>query len=372
MARLLKPFVFTILTITFVLGIGTAKNIVMLVGDVNASTVESAGGGYVAAKYIEPRSIENVKYTSNDNDSGSYDSDIGEGTYEVYHNEELLGGFDILEDAVTYASKYKKTSVRERGKQRWLWDNYPPYLVFNNRNDEREFNEFSEAVAYGKRIRRSSIYYRKDNSLIWSNMETLSGSALIHAPHVSQLPELPRGCEVTSLAMLLKNKGINVDKMTLASAVKKDHTPYKIIGGKIYYGDPNDGFVGEMDSFNGPGLGVYHSPIHALLQEYLPDSALDLTGCDFEDLFYFLENGSPVWIVTNASYRKLPSSSFITWHTSSGDIQITYREHSVLVTGYDSKMVYFNDPLGGRSKAPRASFIEAWEQMGRQAVTYTP
>ncbi|MFT8319796.1 MAG: C39 family peptidase [Bacillus sp. (in: firmicutes)] len=197
-------------------------------------------------------------------------------------------------------------------------------------------------------------------------------SIQLDAPIISQLPELPRGCEVTSLAMLLQYAGINVDKMTLAEEVIKDTTPYKNKNGKIYYGNPNDGFIGDMYSLKGPGLGVYHKPIAKLAEKYLPNAIVDLTGSDFEKIKTVLADNRPVWIVTTSTFNKLSDDNFRTWITPSGTIQVTYSEHSVLITGYNDDYVFFNDPLTGEKnkKAPIQQFIEGWVQMGSQAITY--
>jgi uncharacterized protein YvpB len=199
-------------------------------------------------------------------------------------------------------------------------------------------------------------------------------SVLLDVPAIRQLPELPRGCEVTSLAMLLKDAGVQADKLTLAKQIKKDPTPFQRKNGKVYFGHPNDGFVGDMYSLTTPGLGVYHKPIKQLAETYLPDRIIDLTGSDFSMLQQYLSKGVPIWIITNSTYKKLPDSAFREWETPSGPIKITYYEHSVVITGYDQDFIYFNDPLTGEKnkKAPKADFLDAWAQMGRQAITYQP
>lgn len=202
----------------------------------------------------------------------------------------------------------------------------------------------------------------------------LKKQTLIDAPVIPQFPELARGCEVTSLAMLLQHAGVDTDKMVLAKEIKKNPAQFKESGGKIYFGDPHDGFVGDIYTFNKPGLGVYHKPIKQLAESYLPGQVYDITGSDFQELKIHLSDSRPVWVIINAEYKKLPDSYFQTWHTPNGEIRITFKEHSVLVTGYDQDFVYFNDPLTGlkNKKAPMKDFEDSWVQMGRQAITYLP
>ncbi|MCA1032460.1 C39 family peptidase [Bacillus timonensis] len=200
----------------------------------------------------------------------------------------------------------------------------------------------------------------------------IKDSVLLDAPIISQYPELPRGCEVTSLAMLLQYTGVNVDKMTLAKEIKKDPTPYKVRNKVIYFGNPNTGFVGDMYTKKNKGFGVYHGPVAELATQFSPIPIIDITGTSFDNVLQYLSNGNPVWVITNVKYKQLPDSYFETWKTPTGIIKITYQEHSVLVTGYDDEYIYFNDPLTGtkNKKAPRKQFIESWIQMGRQAITY--
>jgi uncharacterized protein YvpB len=213
----------------------------------------------------------------------------------------------------------------------------------------------------------------KENVKKLSSEVTIKKSVLLEANAINQLPELPRGCEVTALAMLLQYAGVDVDKMTLAEEITKNTTAYEVVNGTIYYGNPNEGFVGDMYSLEGPGLGVYHKPIAELAEKYLPGAIVDFTGSDFDTVKEQLSDGRPVWVITNSKYQELSDESFHTWVTPSGTIDITYSEHSVLLTGYDEDYVYFNDPLTGEQnkKAPIDDFNASWVQMGSQAITYS-
>ncbi|RED76083.1 C39 family peptidase [Cohnella phaseoli] len=196
---------------------------------------------------------------------------------------------------------------------------------------------------------------------------------LLSAPLVKQLPELRNGCEITSLAMLLRFYGEKVDKMDLVPELRRDPTP--ITYGKnrkiLSWGDPNQGFVGDITGKT-IGYGVYHGPLFKLLEKYI-DSAVDLTGSSLESLEIQLSKGVPVIVWTTVNYVA-PEQAWITWDSQNGSIQATFKEHSVLLTGYDQDHVYLNDPLSGKKqvKIEKSTFLSGWNALGNQAISYDP
>lgn len=283
----------------------------------------------------------------------------------------IIDEADTFEEAVTKAEQIKRGIAINTFNDTWVYSDLYPFMIISD-NGIHDFKSFEEALKYAKNNGYVEIYYQNDKNIIWTQNINLKNNTILNIPLINQLPELPRGCEVTSLAMILKYIGINVDKIELAEQVKKDLTPYYIdTDNRIHYGNPYDGFVGDMYDKNRNGYGVYHGPIVELAQEYCGEAAIDLTGLEFEEILYMVERGNPVWIITNGSYNALSDSDFVIWHTPTGLVKVTTRLHSVVITGFSEDKVYINDPLRNNKniKVDREEFKKAWEQMGNQAMT---
>lgn len=186
---------------------------------------------------------------------------------------------------------------------------------------------------------------------------------VLDVPLINQMdhPRLYNGCEVTSLTMILNYKGISVSKNDLANEIKR--VPFRYENGQR--GNPNEGFVGNME--DGPGLGVYHGPLLELAQQYVGNRARDLTGKAFDLVLEELAEENPIWVIVPS--RFVPVSNFSTWDTPQGPVDVTFSMHSVVITGFDEDNVYINDPYGAKNRrVNKDSFIKAWEQMGSQAI----
>ena len=290
--------------------------------------------------------------------------------YIIQKAGQTVASEDNIEDALQKAKEISRSIVINTYNDEWVYCDLQPYFIITD-TAIHDFEEFREAYLYAKKNDYKEIYYKNNENRIWYADHPLTDTKL-DVPLILQMPELPRGCEVTSLAMILNYRGVKVDKMTLAAEVKKDPTPYsKDEKGRIHYGNPYDGFVGDMYNAKKNGYGVYHGPITELARAYKGKDAIDLTDVEFEDVLYLVQQGNPVWVITNGTYRSLDDTNFEMWHTPTGIVKITKKLHSVVITGFTEKTIFINDPLNGTPNIAvnREEFKAAWEQMGKQAMT---
>ncbi|MCO6530367.1 MAG: C39 family peptidase, partial [Lactobacillus sp.] len=93
---------------------------------------------------------------------------------------------------------------------------------------------------------------------------TLKSEQKLDVPLENQYPDLPNGCEVTSLSMLLQYYGIKVNKLDLSENIK--HVASYTDNGQ-YRGNPHVGFVGYMSQANA-GWCVYNEPLEQVARKY--------------------------------------------------------------------------------------------------------
>ncbi|WP_438450267.1 C39 family peptidase [Lactobacillus kitasatonis] len=200
-----------------------------------------------------------------------------------------------------------------------------------------------------------------DDEVDWMTMKQ---EQKLDVPLENQMPDLPNGCEVTSLSMLMNYYGIKVNKNELAENIQ--HVDFFTDGGK-YRGNPNQGFVGHMSIANA-GWCVYNGPLYNVARKYTTHIK-NITGSDFLSLLKLVSNGHPVLIITTTTFNRV--NDMQTWDTNTGKVNVTPSSHACVITGYSKpkKVVYVNNPYGYKNQPVNWKNLQAsYNQQGRQAL----
>ena len=200
-----------------------------------------------------------------------------------------------------------------------------------------------------------------DDKVDWMTMKQ---EQKLDVPLENQMPDLPNGCEVTSLSMLMNYYGIKVNKNELAENIQ--HVDFFTDGGK-YRGNPNQGFVGHMSIANA-GWCVYNGPLYNVARKYTTHIE-NITGSDFLSLLKLVSNGHPVLIITTTTFNRV--NDMQTWDTNTGKVNVTPSSHACVITGYSKpkKVVYVNNPYGYKNQPVNWKNLQAsYNQQGRQAL----
>lgn len=187
-----------------------------------------------------------------------------------------------------------------------------------------------------------------------------------NTPALSQLPELPNGCEAVAAAMLLNWAGLPVTKEEVADALPRGEMPAENEDGAFVGGNPEDVFVGNPYE---AGYGIYHKPMYTTMNQLMPGRFEDITGASFDTLLHTIEAGKPamIWATEHMDTPYLD----LEWQDEEDRLVEWYQpEHALLLIGWDDDYAYMNDPMTGQREAYVLSDVkQVWELMGSQAIT---
>lgn len=188
---------------------------------------------------------------------------------------------------------------------------------------------------------------------------------------VLQNPELPNGCEVTSLAMVLGSAGRPVDKRALyQNYLPKAGLYYQ--GGVRYGPDPEDLYVGNAASRSG-GWYCFEGPVVQAANGWLADHGSDIrattvSGLSQEELDVYAKTGIPVIVWVTLDYAA-PRSSGNSWRLADGTLYCPYSNlHCVVLTGVSEGQYQIADPINGSCTVSRDVFWSSFSAMGSRAV----
>lgn len=194
---------------------------------------------------------------------------------------------------------------------------------------------------------------------------SLKSSVRYEIENILQRPELPEGCEVTSLAILLRYLGFDITHTYLAD----NYLEQGEVGSTDFY-EKNIGNPREA----GKSWGCYAPVIVKTANKYLYDMesyyrAYDYTGYDVSELYYQLSMGNLaiVWITMDFAEPYLKSP----WRVGEKSLWWKYPLHCVVISGYDFEngTVTITDPLKNQPVIiDMETFELRYKQMESQAV----
>ena len=202
-----------------------------------------------------------------------------------------------------------------------------------------------------------------------------TGTRLTDFEIMEQYPELPTGCEITAMTMVLNYYGYNVDKVTMAL----DYMPkiqaefYRGEDGRLMGPDLENFFVGDPTEETGYICGT--GAIVTAANAYLTDVGSDMTAVAMknaqpEELYDLIDQGTPVviWCTINMEDRAETDS----WYREDGTyMEWSTNDHGAVLIGYDEDTVTVADPIYSRITVSRVQFEKIFAERGGQCVILT-
>lgn len=195
----------------------------------------------------------------------------------------------------------------------------------------------------------------------------------LDVPVVMQNPELPHGCEITSLTAVLNYYGMNVTKLEMADTYLPKQK-IDTIDGQRFGPNPNQAFAGNpRDKAN--GMYVFAAPIVKAAEVAIADKQADLRVTNMskasqDEILQLVREGIPVvtWVTLDLSEPKTKSTKGWIYKGETTLRDAYMNLHAVVLTGHLGDKVVVMDPLKGYVTYNVDHFFKSYKELGEQAV----
>lgn len=180
-----------------------------------------------------------------------------------------------------------------------------------------------------------------------------------------QYPELPTGCEITSLTMVLNYYGVDADKCDISDNFLEKGDVGSVDFNVAFVGDPRDA----------SSYGCYAPVIANTANRYLEYKqskliAKDITGTELEDLFSYIDYEKPVIIWGTQDCSEGHYS--VTWNVDGKELTWFTPEHCMVLVGYDDISVWVADPIYGDIRNYDIQTLKnSYDSLNKQAILIT-
>ena len=215
-----------------------------------------------------------------------------------------------------------------------------------------------------------SVVFNSSNPYVVIEANAVHHQQALAVPIVKQNPQLPHGCEITSLTAVLNYYGADVDKMTMATSYLPKE-PFKMVNGMKYGPDPNVAYAGDPSENH--GTYSFAGPIVKAADNYMAQAGMDLqakdiSGSPIDEIELHLELGIPVitWVTLDLSEPRTHGGWTITGTNTFHPMYTNL--HAVVLVGIDGDKVEVMDPLKGIAQLNKQQFFDSYKALGEQAV----
>lgn len=259
----------------------------------------------------------------------------------------------------TETNKQPETKPQTQPKARWVSQNGKRYYMVNNKptkglkkidkdwylfdktgamlTDVRKIPKQNNYGYFGQNGKRKFKNTKTSRAYYWINKSGNITGIKNYAKVICQHPEMPTGCEITAVTMMINFAGKNITKDQAAKIMPRSL-------------NPNKGFIGSPYKKFPLGFWVAPNGVKPVVKHYF-GTATNMTGCS-------------IAAIKKKLIRSHLVVAWVGWFDG-------FSNHAIALTGYHGNILYYNDPWTGTKRSMSvATFQRHWALDGHRALSY--